>query len=195
MTEYYTSPEESDGELVKRALQGDERAFQMLVNRYDATVRGLILHEVQVNNTSDLDDIVQEIFLRAWTSLSSLNTPEKFGGWLSAIARNMAIDHRRKRDSQRRRISDDERDKAKAYEVSVPSHEIELEQDDDTQQFLTRLRKELPKKHFQCYVLYVNGWEKEEIARRVGIKVNSVPIYISKARNKAREIRVQMLQE
>lgn len=195
MTHYDGISDEPDGELVKRTLQGDERAFQVLVNRYNATVRGIILHEVQINNASDLDDVVQDIFLRAWSSLSSLKSPEKFKSWLSAIAHNTAIDYRRKRDILRQRISDDERDKAIAYEVSVPSRETELVQVDDTQQFLTRLRKALPLKEYQCYVLDINGWEKEEIAKRTGIKVSSVPVYISKARIKAREIRAQMLRE
>ena len=86
-----------DARLVGRAKNGDEAAFSHLYQRYARMVHGMLLARVP---RIDVDDLVQEVFLTAWRGLATLRDPAAFGGWLSTIARNRAIDfHRREVDA------------------------------------------------------------------------------------------------
>src|SRR3984885_4516239 len=75
-----------DGDLVRLARDGDPVAFRLLVERHQprarARARGLCA------NPSDLDDVVQESFLRAYTGLDRLRDPDRFAGWLGGIVAN-----------------------------------------------------------------------------------------------------------
>jgi RNA polymerase sigma-70 factor, ECF subfamily len=82
-----------DARLVLAARDGDEVAFNRLYERYARMVHGLLMARVP---RTDLDDLVQDVFLTAWRRLPSLRDPAAFGGWLAMIARNRATDfHRR----------------------------------------------------------------------------------------------------
>ena len=78
---------------VRAAQAGDESAFAALYSRYARVVHGILLARLPA---SEVDDLVQEIFLTAWRKLKSLREPAAFPGWLAAIARNRATDHMRR---------------------------------------------------------------------------------------------------
>ncbi|MCA8956026.1 MAG: RNA polymerase sigma factor [Planctomycetes bacterium] len=79
-----------DEPLVSQALQGSREAFGLLVVRYSRSVRAVLV--ARLGACDDLDDLVQECFLRAYRGLSRLRTPERFGAYLHRIARNLAVD-------------------------------------------------------------------------------------------------------
>jgi RNA polymerase sigma-70 factor (ECF subfamily) len=82
-----------DARLVTGARRGDEQAFSALYGRYARVIHGLILARVP---RGDVDDLVQDVFLTAWSRLESLRDPAAFGGWIAMIARNRATDFHRK---------------------------------------------------------------------------------------------------
>jgi len=85
-----------DGNLVRSALDGDAAAFGRLYERYGRVVHGLLLARVA---RDEVEDLVQDVFLRAWRRLADLRDPAAFGGWIAMIARNRATDfHRRTAD-------------------------------------------------------------------------------------------------
>ena len=75
------------------ARRGDRRAFERLYERYARMIHGILLARVSRN---DVDDLVQEVFLTAFTRLSTLRDAGAFGSWLAMIARNRAMDSRRR---------------------------------------------------------------------------------------------------
>ena len=83
-----------DGDLVRLVRDGDPAAFRLLVERHlpmaRARARGLCA------NPSDLDDVVQESFLRAYTGLDRLRDPDRFAGWLGGIVANVCRAQRRR---------------------------------------------------------------------------------------------------
>jgi RNA polymerase sigma-70 factor (ECF subfamily) len=79
--------------LVIAAQKGDRPAFDQLYRSHSRMVHGLLMSRVP---RSDVDDLVQDVFMLAMQRLSSLRTPAAFGGWLAAIARTRAIDHLRR---------------------------------------------------------------------------------------------------
>ena len=80
-----------DASLVLAAREGDRAAFGGLYARYARMVHGILLARVPHN---DVDDLVQDVFLRALPKLRDLRDAAKFGPWLAAITRNCANDFR-----------------------------------------------------------------------------------------------------
>jgi len=79
--------------LVRAAQGGSQLAFEELYARFHKVVHATVLARV---SASDADDLVQDAFSDAWAKLGSLRTAAAFPGWLRTLARNLAIDHRRK---------------------------------------------------------------------------------------------------
>ncbi|MGX2949501.1 RNA polymerase sigma factor RpoE [Ursidibacter sp. B-7004-1] len=80
----------TDQALVERAQQGDKKAFNLLVVRYQNRVAGLLTRYV---SRDDIPDIVQESFIKAYRSLESFRGESAFYTWLYRIAVNTAKNH------------------------------------------------------------------------------------------------------
>ena len=78
-----------DAMWVAAARDGDRAAFGQLYERYARMVHGVLLARVPVG---EVDDLVQDVFMRALRRLSTLRETASFGAWLAAIARNVAND-------------------------------------------------------------------------------------------------------
>jgi len=87
-------PHEEDSALIKKALSGDQAAYQKLVARH----RQAVFHVVfkMVRNREEADDLVQEAFMKAFASLASYREEFRFTTWLYRIAANAAIDSLRR---------------------------------------------------------------------------------------------------
>jgi RNA polymerase sigma-70 factor, ECF subfamily len=88
---------DADAWLIGAARGGDRAAFEQLYHRYARMVHGVLLARAP---RSEVDDLVQDVFLFAWRKLDTLREAGAFGGWLATIARNRAFDfHRRKEET------------------------------------------------------------------------------------------------
>jgi RNA polymerase sigma-70 factor (ECF subfamily) len=92
----------ADSTLIESTLNGDEWAFAELVRRYQAAVWGTV-HRT-LGNSSENEDAVQEIFLRAFASLHKFDRKYPFGPWLLRIATNYCIDQLRRRKSRKTQL-------------------------------------------------------------------------------------------
>lgn len=83
-----------DVSLVAESLAGNPLAFQLLVERYQDRMFGLVRHYTR--NRVEVEDIVQDTFLKAFTRLASFQQQSSFYTWLCRIAINTALDfHKR----------------------------------------------------------------------------------------------------
>ncbi len=90
---------ESDEQLVGKALEGDNIAFEHLFTRYREAVKQLYLQRTQGNN-ADADDLLQETFVKVYLNLGSYNPGYTFGQWIYTIAKNTFVDfYRRRRET------------------------------------------------------------------------------------------------
>ncbi len=85
------SEREIDHELVKRVQQGDKKAFDMLVLKYQLRVSKLVSRFLR--NQSDVPDVVQEAFIKAYRALPNFRGDSAFYTWLYRIAINTAKNH------------------------------------------------------------------------------------------------------
>ena len=79
---------DSDKELVERAKQGDLRAFDMLVLKYQRRVFRLVSRLIK--NTSEVEDVSQETLIKAFRAIQQLRGDSAFYTWLYRIAENTA---------------------------------------------------------------------------------------------------------
>lgn len=82
------APSDSDAALVERANAGDQRAYELLVIKYQRRIERLIGR--MVRDTDLIQDIAQETFLRAWRALHQFRGEAQFYTWLYRIAVNTA---------------------------------------------------------------------------------------------------------
>ena len=102
--EQFASETSADATWVAAARDGDRAAFGQLYQRYARMVHGVLLAKVPVG---EVDDLVQDVFIRALRRLSTLRETASFGAWLAAIARNVASDYHR-RSVPEEALTDDE---------------------------------------------------------------------------------------
>jgi len=85
----------SDQMLVARAQKGEMAAFDGLVRRYAGSLRNMVIHHGV--RGEEVDDVLQEVFLRAWRGLPNFKGDATFTTWLYRIAFTVTIDRERRR--------------------------------------------------------------------------------------------------
>jgi RNA polymerase sigma factor (sigma-70 family) len=92
----------ADDLLVKRCVADlDHHSFRILYRRHQARVRQIIY---QLCDPTSLDDLVQEVFLRAWKGLPKFRQNSQFSTWLYRIAWNVSADRRQTLAQERSRL-------------------------------------------------------------------------------------------
>jgi RNA polymerase sigma-70 factor (ECF subfamily) len=168
-TEENRSSEQS--RLIEAVRQGDQDAFGQLYDLYAPMVHGILLARVPV---SDVDDLVQDVFLVALRKLSTLRDDNAFGGWLAMIARNRAMDfHRKKRETEELQET-----------VAVKA---EAGSDAEARRVLEVIR-ELPESYSETLIMrLVEGMTGPEIALRTGLTPASVRVNLHRGMKLLRE--------
>lgn len=83
----------TDSDLVVKTLRGDRASFDRLIERYQRLVYS-IAHRI-VGNHTEADDLVQAIFLRAYSGLKSFTVGTEFRTWLYTVAVNTSLNVRK----------------------------------------------------------------------------------------------------
>jgi RNA polymerase sigma-70 factor, ECF subfamily len=104
-----THASDEDLDLVFRAQAGDADAFGQLVQRHQSIITAMLYRFA--TNRADLEDMVQETFVRAWRGLAQWRPERPFLHWLKRIASNIGLEFCRKREKTPldRRIDDGEK--------------------------------------------------------------------------------------
>src|SRR5277367_3037651 len=84
-----------DGDLVRSAIAGDRRAFDVLVRKYQK--QAVSVAYSYLSNADDAQEVTQDAFIKAFTSLSTLQKPDAFCGWLMRTVSNLSLNFRRGR--------------------------------------------------------------------------------------------------
>src|SRR5215217_1117480 len=95
----------TDGQLVARATDGDRRAFDDLIVRYQR--QAVAVSYRLLGNTQDALEVTQDAFIKAFSSLATLQKPGAFGGWLMRIVSNLSLNYRRSRKTRSQLPLDD----------------------------------------------------------------------------------------
>jgi RNA polymerase sigma-70 factor (ECF subfamily) len=88
--------DQEDAELIHAYVNGDERAFDVLVSRYVGPMYRFLFR--MVRNAQTAEDLSQETFVKVWRYIKRYDKTKSFKAWIFAIARNTALDALRKKD-------------------------------------------------------------------------------------------------
>ena len=99
------TPETPDAELVARTQAGEARAFDELVVRFSPRLYGLVYN--MTSNHEDTNDLLQEIFAKAYRSIKGFQGKSSFYTWMHSISVNMAINFLKKRNRRMTTSLDD----------------------------------------------------------------------------------------
>jgi RNA polymerase sigma-70 factor (ECF subfamily) len=159
----------SDAEQVEAARAGDRAAFGRLFRRYAPMVHGLLLARVR---PSEVDDLMQDVFVTALEKLGGLRNEEAFGPWLAATAKNRAIDFHRAKKPMAELPEDLGRPDAERAEAERVLYAI----------------RALPEAYREPLVLrLVEGMTGPEIAAQVGLEQGSVRVNLHRGMKLLRE--------
>jgi RNA polymerase sigma-70 factor (ECF subfamily) len=106
------SGEHSDTELIQRWKRGDERAASQLVSRHSAA---LARFAVSVGADEEIEELVQDTFVRAFASIDSFRGESSLRTWLFTIQRRLLLDRRRAERRGKRQVTIDESDAVTEY--------------------------------------------------------------------------------
>jgi RNA polymerase sigma-70 factor (ECF subfamily) len=172
-----------DSELARLAQTGDVRAFEALVVKYQRRVARHVARYIK--SADDVEDVVQDVFIRAYRGLASFRGESQFYSWLYRIASNAALNHLR-RASDDVSLGDDAPDeRASEFSPGVsdaaqPDRTLMAEQiADAVQRALAKLQPQLT----EALMLFeVEKKSYAEIAEMLQIPIGTVRTRIFRAR-------------
>lgn len=164
----------TDRELVMAYANGDNTAFDTLLNRHQKTVFNYIFHIVK--DTDLANDIFQETFVKAITVIRQGRYEDngKFGAWINRVAHNLIIDHFRRSKSENTISNDaDGNDLLNDKDLCEASIEDNLVQTQLTKD-IRRLVRELPEAQRQVLMMRIyRDMSFKEIAEETGVSINT----------------------
>jgi RNA polymerase sigma-70 factor (ECF subfamily) len=161
-----------DGPLVRAARNGSQSAFARLVATHERALRGFL----RKSGFGDADDIAQEAFLAAWSSLGRLREDDGFRAWLFGIAWRKALDHSR---SARRAAR---RDQAWSEDLA---EDAPRGADLADRMALEAALADLPPDQRACVTLCLGqGWSHGEAAEVLNLPLGTVKSHVTRGREK-----------
>lgn len=170
-----------DATLVIRARDGDMRAFEVLVRRYQGPLYRLALR--MLSSRGDAEDVVQEVFLTAWRRLGQLREDAAFVGWLYRATTNRCLNIIR----ARRPVTDADLDGRESVDAAG-SPERAAQVSEQLIALAAALGRLTPEQR-ACWLLReVHGRSYEEIAGAMGTTRTAVRGRIARARAQLAEV-------
>ena len=186
-------PDSSDAMLAQLVLAGDQDAFEMLVRRYNSPLFNFICRFL-----GDYDlacDVLQQVFLRFYTSLPKLGTGEPFKSWLFQVARNCCVDELRRRRRyaicfSQLEVDNGDGESAGLYDIPDPGPlPDELVERHDLQLLLMSAIQSLPPKFRAVVVLrYASQLSFSEIGKVLSMPEATAKTYFHRAKALLRKI-------
>jgi RNA polymerase sigma-70 factor (ECF subfamily) len=187
----------SDGQLVEQTIAGNRKAFDQLIRRYQR--QAVAVSYRLLGNSQDALEVTQDAFLKAFTSLESLQKPEAFGGWLMRIVSNLSLNYRRSRKT---------RTAVPLADVLGPQGGGQTEAHGGGSEWMAssadpvrglegkelgaKLKEalaQLPERQRQAIILVtIDQWPQKEVAEQLKCSVEAVKWHVFQGRKKLREL-------
>jgi RNA polymerase sigma-70 factor (ECF subfamily) len=165
-------------DLVRRAQEGEEAAFEALYRAHAARVFALCLR--LCGDRTRAIELVQDVFVRCWERLGSFRGESAFGSWLYRLAVNLVWMANRGDRRREARVLPVENPQPLERPGRGPSAGLSID--------LERAIAALPHGAREVFVLYdIEGYRHEEIARMTGIAVGTSKAQLFRARRLLRE--------
>jgi len=175
----------TEKDLILETIHGNENAFAQLVDKYKTKVFHLAYQMTRNQETSD--DLTQESFIKAYTSLDRFEFKSSFGTWLYRIALNHIRDHLRKETRMRPVSLDETLENIASHDSKIPPRENVMETKRQNQIIQEGIRS-LPEKYRMIMILRdLQGFPYKDIAQILNISEGTVDSRLFRARSLLRK--------
>jgi RNA polymerase sigma-70 factor, ECF subfamily len=175
---------EEDRDLVRRAQNGNSPAFEELVRRHQQRVFALVGGILR--KREDVEDVAQQIFLKAYVSLKRFDQRSAFSTWLYKISVNECWDYLRKKKVRPLVYESDMSEEQVSRLDAIVSQDRPVESPTDraeARDLLERILEKLPEQDRQLLLLKeVEGFSVQELAEILDLNVNTVKVRLFRAR-------------
>ncbi len=161
----------SDEELALQAQAGSRPSFEELVDRYSGRLYHFLLPKMQ--SGQDIEDILQEAFLKAYRNIDGYDPKWKFSTWIFTITNRLAIDHFRAQAKE---------DVDAAPEESEAGPEDQYAEKKARQNLWRKAWNLKPDYYKVLWMYYVQGMTNKEIAKVMGRTSLAVRMLVHRAR-------------
>lgn len=170
----------SDGQSVRRILNGRTEAYAALVRRHAPRI--LAICHARVGRAEVAEELAQETLFRGLRSISSLGDPEKFGSWLAGIAARVCLDWLNDRSRQHVPL-----DESAELKDARRSGDVDGAGGDDLAVLMSEVQR-LPEKHREVIMLYYyQDCTYEELGRQLGVSAATINARLTQARQMLRQ--------
>lgn len=170
-----------DQTLARMVAEGNSAAFDALFARYRDNITAMLIKFT--NNSDDVDDLMQEAFMKAYLKIGLYKPEYDFGGWIYTIARNTFVDFNRSRRNNAlnpQNISLESSNTAQALAPTPEEYIINAQQRAQIERYIEML----PADYRQLFELrFIDEYSYEEIAEKLDMKLGTVKTRIFRVRN------------
>lgn len=173
-----------DAKLVENCLRGDNKAFELLIRRYEKHIAALCMR--MAGNADDAADAAQDAFIKAYHALATFRRESEFLPWLSRIAANATLDLVRSRTRRRAESLDDQQyvEPAAGPESSPERTALSTEQSEVVRGAVIELP---PQQREAAALFYFAGLGIREISEALGQPQGTVKFNLHAARESLRK--------
>jgi RNA polymerase sigma-70 factor (ECF subfamily) len=174
----------TDIEIISLVLKGDQKAYAVLVERYQNFVFTIVLRYIK--SREDAEEVAQDIFIKAYRSLADFKGTAKFSTWLYTITTTTCITFLRKKRLDVQSL-DNEKVFASADNIDGGINANQVEQKSRIN-MVNEAIKLLNPDDAQVIILFYKGEQTlEEIAQILGKEQNTVKVQLHRARGRLKE--------
>ncbi len=176
----------ADIDLCRFAAGGNIAAFELIYERYHRRTYSLCLRMTSCQ--TEAEDLTQEVFIQLFRKVGSFRGDSAFSTWLHRLTVNQVLMHFRRRSVKNERTSED---------GEMPEQMVSGTSNPNKMQVIDRIAlknaiAQLPNGYRNVFVLHdVEGFEHEEVARKMGISVGTSKSQLHKARLKLRGLLIK----
>jgi len=175
---------ESDEEIVKKIQAGDTESVGVLIERYEGKIKRYAKKFLSL--AEDIDDIVQEIFIKVYTNIKSFDVDKKFSSWIYRIAHNELINILKKK--QKNPLSFFDPDVLFPHPIAKESADGNI-REKEIRKNLDQCLDKLPPKYRETLLLYyLEELDYKEIADIIHIPVSTVGVRLKRGRKLLRNV-------
>ncbi len=174
--------ESNEKELLLKAKQGDQFAFEQLVYRYDHSVLSIAMQFV--NDPDEAKDIYQEVFIRVFKGLKKFEFRSEFSTWIFRIATNVCLTHKsRSKKEMKVSIYKDSTDESDDFSFKeIVDNSVSPEEETSSKnlgEFIDEAVGNLSERQKITFVLkHYEGYKIREIAEMLNCKEGTVKKYL-----------------
>ena len=170
---------DDDYSIIRRFLEGDNSAFQVLVRRHKEKVRNIIY--ITMNNSALVDDIAQDVFITVYRNLKYFRFESQFTTWLYRITVNRCKDYLRKMNV--RKIFSPVEDG-----MEISDHSTPVENNEISKIVMDAISKLPIKLRMPLIMKDIEGFSYQEISESLNCEMGTVKSRIFRGREKLKEI-------